>query len=309
MREASAARPATPTAQESIDRARAAPPVDQRAAPRSTAINDAAIEAHQLAGQLAIDLGTNALPSRRVVTRTAESRMREVDARARSTIGEVDEPRGKRAAVGTAASRSPCMRGCVAPELARTSQLRSQPARLVDRHRIAVPTSGAGATSRAHSPCCCRARPATPSAPASATIAARTTSAEAIRGSTTRATAAPAPKQRLGAAVQRRAVERADHARRPQHATSASSVQHAATSIRPSRLAVHAIRRRTGQSKIAAGFRLDVPDPTSRAVARVITRLNIGGPSIQATRLTTALAAHGFESTLFHGRLGAAKAT
>mgnify|MGYP006273567851 CR=1 FL=1 len=39
-------------------------------------------------------------------------------------------------------------------------------------------------------------------------------------------------------------------------------------------------------------------------VARVITRLNIGGPSIQATRLTSALEAHGFTSTLLHGRLG-----
>ena len=46
-------------------------------------------------------------------------------------------------------------------------------------------------------------------------------------------------------------------------------------------------------------------NPPPARVARVITRLNIGGPSIQATRLTTALAAHGFESTLFHGRLGA----
>ena len=39
-------------------------------------------------------------------------------------------------------------------------------------------------------------------------------------------------------------------------------------------------------------------------VARVITRLNIGGPSIQATRLTAAFDAHGFATTLFHGRLG-----
>lgn len=39
-------------------------------------------------------------------------------------------------------------------------------------------------------------------------------------------------------------------------------------------------------------------------VARVITRLNIGGPSIQATRLTSALEAHGFSTTLLHGRLG-----
>ena len=39
-------------------------------------------------------------------------------------------------------------------------------------------------------------------------------------------------------------------------------------------------------------------------VARVITRLNIGGPSIQATRLTGALEPRGFATTLFHGRLG-----
>jgi glycosyltransferase involved in cell wall biosynthesis len=39
-------------------------------------------------------------------------------------------------------------------------------------------------------------------------------------------------------------------------------------------------------------------------VARVITRLNIGGPSIQAARLTTALTGDGYSTTLFHGRLG-----
>lgn len=39
-------------------------------------------------------------------------------------------------------------------------------------------------------------------------------------------------------------------------------------------------------------------------IARVITRLNIGGPSIQVIRLTTALEAHGFETRLIHGRLG-----
>ncbi len=39
-------------------------------------------------------------------------------------------------------------------------------------------------------------------------------------------------------------------------------------------------------------------------VARVITRLNIGGPSIQATRLATALRPLGFETRLLHGRLG-----
>lgn len=40
-------------------------------------------------------------------------------------------------------------------------------------------------------------------------------------------------------------------------------------------------------------------------VARVITRLNIGGPAIQAMRLSAALAARGFNTTLLHGRLGA----
>ena len=39
-------------------------------------------------------------------------------------------------------------------------------------------------------------------------------------------------------------------------------------------------------------------------VARVITRLNVGGPAIQATSLSTALNDHGFRTTLFHGRLG-----
>ena len=38
-------------------------------------------------------------------------------------------------------------------------------------------------------------------------------------------------------------------------------------------------------------------------VVRVITRLNIGGPSIQATRLS-ALDRDGFQTTLIHGRLG-----
>lgn len=51
-----------------------------------------------------------------------------------------------------------------------------------------------------------------------------------------------------------------------------------------------------------------LPNPQSPEgvqVARVITRLNIGGPSIQAARLTTALQPHGFHTVLFHGRLGA----
>ena len=39
-------------------------------------------------------------------------------------------------------------------------------------------------------------------------------------------------------------------------------------------------------------------------VVRVITRLNIGGPSIQATRLTSVLDRRGFSTTLVHGRLG-----
>src|SRR3990172_984994 len=48
--------------------------------------------------------------------------------------------------------------------------------------------------------------------------------------------------------------------------------------------------------------------PTSRPtvrVARVITRLNIGGPSIQAARLMTGLEPHGFTTVLLHGQLGA----
>ena len=44
---------------------------------------------------------------------------------------------------------------------------------------------------------------------------------------------------------------------------------------------------------------------SSVAVARLITRLNIGGPSIQATHLTDALEPFGFRTRLFHGRLGA----
>ena len=48
----------------------------------------------------------------------------------------------------------------------------------------------------------------------------------------------------------------------------------------------------------------DLPGGAPRRIARVITRLNIGGPSIQATRLTTALDAHGYSTRLFHGRLG-----
>ena len=46
------------------------------------------------------------------------------------------------------------------------------------------------------------------------------------------------------------------------------------------------------------------PHSTPIPVVRVITRLNIGGPSIQATRLTSALERFGFTTTLLHGRLG-----
>src|SRR5262245_49646844 len=40
-------------------------------------------------------------------------------------------------------------------------------------------------------------------------------------------------------------------------------------------------------------------------VLRLITRLNIGGPSIHAVALSDRLAARGFETRLVHGRLGA----
>src|SRR4029453_12850832 len=46
------------------------------------------------------------------------------------------------------------------------------------------------------------------------------------------------------------------------------------------------------------------PALSSVAVARLITRLNIGGPSIQAAHLTTAAEPFGFRTRLFHGRLG-----
>jgi glycosyltransferase involved in cell wall biosynthesis len=45
------------------------------------------------------------------------------------------------------------------------------------------------------------------------------------------------------------------------------------------------------------------PSTTPATVVRIITRLNIGGPSIQAARLTSALESE-FPTTLFHGRLG-----
>ncbi len=47
-----------------------------------------------------------------------------------------------------------------------------------------------------------------------------------------------------------------------------------------------------------------MPTETPHSVVRIITRLNIGGPSIQATRLTSALDNRGFTTTLIHGRLG-----
>jgi glycosyltransferase involved in cell wall biosynthesis len=46
------------------------------------------------------------------------------------------------------------------------------------------------------------------------------------------------------------------------------------------------------------------PSSPPVAVARIITRLNIGGPARQAIGLTTALDAEGFTTTLIHGRLG-----
>ena len=43
---------------------------------------------------------------------------------------------------------------------------------------------------------------------------------------------------------------------------------------------------------------------SSPRIARIITRLNIGGPAIQAARLTTLLEARGYHTCLVHGRLG-----
>jgi glycosyltransferase involved in cell wall biosynthesis len=42
-------------------------------------------------------------------------------------------------------------------------------------------------------------------------------------------------------------------------------------------------------------------------VARIITRLNVGGPSIQAASLSERLTARGYETLLIHGRLGASE--
>ena len=39
-------------------------------------------------------------------------------------------------------------------------------------------------------------------------------------------------------------------------------------------------------------------------ILRIITRLNIGGPAIQAMTLSARLAQEGFDTTLVHGRLG-----
>lgn len=47
--------------------------------------------------------------------------------------------------------------------------------------------------------------------------------------------------------------------------------------------------------------------PHRRRLLRIITRLNIGGPAIQAARLTLALSAQGYTTTLLHGRLGEAE--
>ena len=47
-----------------------------------------------------------------------------------------------------------------------------------------------------------------------------------------------------------------------------------------------------------------MPPLSPPTIARIITRLNIGGPAIQATRLTSALERHGYHTRLFHGRLG-----
>src|SRR5215510_16282470 len=42
-------------------------------------------------------------------------------------------------------------------------------------------------------------------------------------------------------------------------------------------------------------------------VARIITRLNIGGPAIQAAMLSDRMRERGFETLLIHGRLAAAE--
>ncbi len=42
-------------------------------------------------------------------------------------------------------------------------------------------------------------------------------------------------------------------------------------------------------------------------VLRIITRLNIGGPSLQAARLTTDLRRRGYDTWLVHGSVAAAE--
>ena len=50
---------------------------------------------------------------------------------------------------------------------------------------------------------------------------------------------------------------------------------------------------------------MPIPEPQHAIpVVRVITRLNIGGPAIQAARLSPALQPRGFDVTLIHGSLG-----
>ncbi len=63
------------------------------------------------------------------------------------------------------------------------------------------------------------------------------------------------------------------------------------------------MRNHSGRPLSTLTHPMQTAHPPTR-VARVITRLNIGGPSIQAARLTTALEAHGYATRLFHGRLG-----
>ncbi|HUQ88802.1 MAG TPA: glycosyltransferase [Vicinamibacterales bacterium] len=52
-----------------------------------------------------------------------------------------------------------------------------------------------------------------------------------------------------------------------------------------------------------ARSRMPSDHSTPIPVVRIITRLNIGGPSIQATRLTSGLEQHGFTTRLIHGKL------
>lgn len=61
--------------------------------------------------------------------------------------------------------------------------------------------------------------------------------------------------------------------------------------------------RRRGARVAVEHFMPGAPQGRPRVV-RIITRLNIGGPSIQAARLTTRLEARGYQTRLVHGRLG-----